>query len=111
MDEHYCVCVCFSFVVMETMQECGGGGVAEVLLLSWRDILTRLCPVCDMGEFFQAYRPLCVVSDLIHTHAAKRLRCTCAQEREGRMGGKSEINHCPLHMEPRWRYLKIQYPR
>lgn len=71
--------------------------VAEVLLLSWRDIFTRLCPVCDMGEFFQAYQPLCVVSDLIYTHAAKRLRCTCAQERKERMGGKSEIKHCPLH--------------
>lgn len=64
-----------------------------------------------MGEFFQAYRPLCVVSDLIHTLAAKRLRCTCAQEREGRMRGKSEINYCPLRMEPRWRHLKIQDPR
>lgn len=82
-----------------------------MLLLSWRDILTRLCPVCDMGEFFQAYLPLCVVSDLFHTLAAKSLRCTCAQEREGRMRGKSEINYCPLHMELRWRHLKIQDPR
>lgn len=101
------MCVCFFC--------CNGnyaaaGGFAEVLLLSWRDILTRLCPVCDMGEFFQAYLPLCVVSDLIHTHAAKRLRCTCAQEREGRMGGRVKLTivHC---MEPRWRYLKIQYTR
>lgn len=88
------VCVRISFVVMETA---GTGGFVEVLLLSWRDILTRLCLVCDMGDFFQAFRPLCVVSDRIHTHAAKRLRCMCAQEREGRMGGKSEINYCPLH--------------
>lgn len=33
----------------------------------------------------------CAVSDLIHTHAAKRLRCTCERkkERKGRMGGKN----------------------
>lgn len=85
------------------------GGRAEVLLLSWRDIFTRLCPVCDMGEFFQAYRPLRAVSDLIHTHAAKRLRCTCVQERKGRMGGKNEINHCPVHGGEVERHLKIQY--
>lgn len=74
--------VCVSFVVMETMQGWGGGGV--MLLLSWRDILTRLCPVCDMGEFFQAYLPFCVVSDLFHTLAAKRLRCTRKRRKDAR---------------------------
>lgn len=29
------------------------GSVGEVLMLStWRDIFTRLCPVCDIREFF-----------------------------------------------------------
>lgn len=47
-----------------------------------------------------------MASDLIHTHAAKHKR-----ERE-KEGEEKRVKLTIVHrMEPRWRYLKIQYPR
>ena len=58
------VCVCVCACKRACFFCCNGnyaaaGGFAEMLLLSWRDILARLCPVCDMEAFFQSYGPLC----------------------------------------------------
>lgn len=74
-----CVCtrVCARIFLLLRWKICVGS-VGEVLMLSaWRDIFTRLCPVCDITVFHRliSLYVWCQISahvkSLIHTHVAK----------------------------------------
>lgn len=69
------VCMCVSLLLQWKIRV---GSVGEVLMLSaWRDIFTRLCPVCDIRVFHRliSLYVWCQISvhvkSLIHTHVAK----------------------------------------